>query len=285
MRYCYARLSPVDLGWFRLFGPGLGNLLFPWARSVVLARQLGLRQIAPTWPQFKPGPLLRGERDARHYQGLFTPDPQAFTGLPKLRCLLSARRIPEAQARHARDGELVECTGMASLFEPIAAHHGEVREALLRITRAPHLSGLQHDFRGSVSLHVRLGDFSTPANAQALQSAPVNTRLPLAWYVDILRDLRARHGQHLRAHVFSDGSDEELAPLLQEHNCGRIGFGSALADLWAMSHADILVASGSTFSMWASFLGRMPVIWYPGQLRQKLYGSSGTLEAELLRYP
>jgi len=33
--------------------------------------------------------------------------------------------------------------------------------------------------------------------------------------------------------------------------------------------------------MWASYLGRMPVIWYPGQLRQKLYLEKPNAEIEV----
>jgi hypothetical protein len=43
----------------------------------------------------------------------------------------------------------------------------------------------------------------------------------------------------------------------------------------------LLIASGSTFSMWASYLGRMPVIWYKGQLRQRLYYESPASEIEI----
>ena len=72
-RYVYARLSSWDFGVLRVFGAGLGNLLFPWARSMVLARSAGLIPIFPTWPQLKLGPIFRRERDARTYQDLFRP--------------------------------------------------------------------------------------------------------------------------------------------------------------------------------------------------------------------
>ena len=49
----------------------------------------------------------------------------------------------------------------------------------------------------------------------------------------------------------------------------------------ALSRAPVLVASASTFSMWASHLGRMPVVWFPGQLRQPLY--SDDLDADVDR--
>jgi len=49
----------------------------------------------------------------------------------------------------------------------------------------------------------------------------------------------------------------------------------------ALSTAKVLVSSASTFSMWASFLGQMPTIWFPGQLRQKLLLNKNLFEGEL----
>jgi hypothetical protein len=54
-------------------------------------------------------------------------------------------------------------------------------------------------------------------------------------------------------------------------NTERKFYGSSIADLLALSHAGVLVTSSSTFSMWASYLGRMPAIWYPTQLPHEIY--------------
>ena len=81
--------------------------------------------------------------------------------------------------------------------------------------------------------------------------------------------------------MFSDASDEELRPLLGRPNVQRAFFGSSVADLLAMSTASVLIASGSTFSMWAAYLGRMPVIWPKDQRRQRLHGDAWEYEVEL----
>ena len=81
--------------------------------------------------------------------------------------------------------------------------------------------------------------------------------------------------------VFSDAADDEIQPLLALPGVRRVFFRSAVADLLAMSTAKVLVASGSTFSMWAAFLGRMPVIWPPNSKRQNLHGSNWEYEIEL----
>lgn len=33
--------------------------------------------------------------------------------------------------------------------------------------------------------------------------------------------------------------------------------------------------------MWASYLGPMPIVWYPGQLKQRLYLENNEAEIEL----
>jgi hypothetical protein len=33
--------------------------------------------------------------------------------------------------------------------------------------------------------------------------------------------------------------------------------------------------------MWASFLGQMPTIWFPGQMRQKLISNPSIFEGEI----
>jgi hypothetical protein len=103
----------------------------------------------------------------------------------------------------------------------------------------------------------------------------------MTWFVHALDQCRSHLGACAPALVFSDASDEELRPLLGRPNVRRVFFGSSIADLLAMSTAAVLIASGSTFSMWASYLGRMPVIWPEGQRRQRLYGHLSEYEPEL----
>ena len=62
-------------------------------------------------------------------------------------------------------------------------------------------------------------------------------------------------------YVFSDGTNAGLAKLLRLPRSRRITFGSSIADLFALSRANVMIASASPFSMWASYLGRMAVVW------------------------
>src|SRR5262245_59443548 len=92
--YTYALLGGRSFGFLRAGGPGLGNCLLPWARSVVFARRHGLTPIWPAWPQINIGPLLRREADLRTYIGFFRPN-DAVHGLAKARLLSTRSRASE----------------------------------------------------------------------------------------------------------------------------------------------------------------------------------------------
>jgi hypothetical protein len=285
--FAYPRLSERDFGLLRVSGGGLGNLLYPWARATVACRKSGLQRIWPTWPQVKLGPLLRREADLRFYLDLFCPSREDVTGARKLWMLATSRRVPEeAFSREPGSlppGAIVEFTGMGGYYERILSDHALVLDALLSITRPSHLDGMKFDFGRAVSVHVRLGDFSQPTRAEHLDvlSGHANYRQPIEWYGAMIDAIRSRLQSQVPVWIFSDGTSAELGALLAMPRVKLITFGSGLADMLALSRAPVLVASGSTFSMWASYLGRMPVIWHPGQMRQRLYFDNPAAEIEL----
>jgi hypothetical protein len=70
--------------------------------------------------------------------------------------------------------------------------------------------------------------------------------------------------------LFSDGREDELEALTDLPSVKRISFGSSIADMLAMARCRFLIASGSTFSMWGSYLGQVPTLWHPGKMLQPL---------------
>jgi hypothetical protein len=116
---------------------------------------------------------------------------------------------------------------------------------------------------------VRFGDFSI-ASTQSLRQGNSNTRQPIQWYVSAVNALRSFGDSKLRVNVFSDAQDEELADLLALEGVNRVRGNNAAEDLDLMASHRFLVASGSTFSMWASFWGQMPTLWFPGQKKYAL---------------
>ena len=122
-----------------------------------------------------------------------------------------------------------------------------------------------------IAMHVRRGDFRRATTAEDVAKSD-NVTTPIGWFVDTLRCVRAVLGETRLAIVTSDGSDAELAGLLSQENVIRADTGSAISDMLLLSRADVLLASGSSFSAWASFLGQMPTLTYPGQSLTRLFG-------------
>ena len=278
MLYSYPKLSKLDFSFFRFLGRGLCNLLFPWARSVLATRKYGLTPIAPTWFQIKLGPILRNEADNRFYFNLFKKNPEEISGIKKPIVLLKYSLVTEDYVEYLKSGispqqngiKIIVFTGTKDFFNSIITDHALLYDELLKITRDEHKTGLTFDFRKSISVHIRLGDFKEVRNVT-----------PMAWYINTLSQLRVALGSDWPIYVFSDGTDEELMPVTRLPNTTRLTFGSSLADLLALSRAHLLIGTArSTFSQWASFLGRMPVIWPKGSLTQRLYYNNPLLEIE-----
>jgi hypothetical protein len=257
MLYSYAKLSKYDLGFVRFLGTGLGNLLFPWARCLVISEKYGLKRLEPTWPQFKIGPILRKELDTRFYGDLFLSPASSVNGVQKIFLLATKKKIDESVIwnqpeilNKIEDGILV-FEGCKNYFKDISHDYQLIRRELLNITRPIHKIGLDYDFSNCVCLHIRRGDFKIEGWDTSMK-----------WFLWIMDELKRKISPNLNFKIFSDGSDSELFLILKQKNTERLFFGSALADLLAMSCSKIFVGSfNSTFSMWASYLGRMPTIW------------------------
>ena len=266
---------------------GLGNELFPWARAELYARGTGTRIVAPQWASLRIGPWLRREPDKRRYGGIFRA-PHHVHGARAAALRLVGRRVAES-APHASEPaprgalrpELIVFAGLGGYFAPLAGSHAYLREQLWAMTRtALRPAPASAPF---VAMHVRRGDVTRQGMSRGeLEDSPVYT--PLAWFVAMARALR-RDASWRAAPivVFTDGSADEVRELCAVEGVVLRPRAPAVTDLWAMAGATALFASGfSTFSMWASFLGRMPTFYAPGKLQQRLLGGDpGALEMEL----
>lgn len=267
--FAYPRLSKTDLLCIRIGGNGLGNLMFTWARALAASERFGWRMIWPTWGSFKPKNWRVNPYDHRTYTDLFRPTDRYIRGWRKPWCLARYRWIPEQQAitHGAAPGSVVEFRGMANKFAYFLPDHMLVREELLRIACPQHLAALAESAPPPIAIHVRRGDFVQQASYDAMVNVD-NSVLPLDWYIAALAAVRAAAGRDMPAAVFSDGTSEELADLLALPAVQRVDYGSGLGDMLGLSQARLLIASGSTFSMWGSYLGQVPTIWHPQKLLQ-----------------
>ncbi len=267
-RYGYARLGRY----------GLAHGMLAWARCAVWCEANCAQMIAPFWLKPRIGPYLRRERDKRNYFKLFHSGG-AISGIRRLWLLA---RLPKHRvvlgtadcANATQGGILVFENALADnekqSFAQVIGHGAFLRDKLLAMTRVRyHPPCREQPF---IAMHVRLGDFVTLALDPA-QSAN-NVLLPIDWYGDRLLALRAALGSQVPAVVFSDGSDEELAPLLRLPDVSRSPRAESITDLLAMGQGACVIASASGFSLWGAFLGSAPRLSHVGKRKVPIYGGS-----------
>ena len=247
--FVYPSFGDLDLALFRLAGPGLGNLLFPFARALVLSDKLGLQLINPTWPSLKPGPWLRNEKDKRLYSNLF--NPVGITGIRKLTLLVTLQKIMENDPGigNGSHKKLLITSGLTDYFDPIKEQHELVKNQLWNLTRNSITGFVNKNKASYIGLHLRFGDYA------------LKNRNNIDWCKKIILTLRDILDMEEKVLIFSDGRDDEMNELLELPGISHAPACNALSDLWLLSRCKILIASDSTFSGWASYLGRMPVIY------------------------
>jgi len=265
MKYTFVSLGKFESLGVRLGGAGLGNILFPWATALIYAKNNNLQRIQTTWKNFKIGTFLRKERDKRMYFDLFT-GKDGIGGFKKFFLLNFSSKVKYFSR-------------MDDLFELFKNEQAFVKQELLKIINPYHLQKANEFDASSIGVHIRMGDFRNPDNEDVLRKGAWNYRLPIQWYKNIISKIR--EVSDMPIYIFSDAENTELEEILDIDNCKRAYFGSAISDMIALSRCKVLVSSASTFSMWASFLGQMPTICFPGQMRQKLIINEKLFEGEI----
>jgi hypothetical protein len=271
MNYVYPKLSEHDLGFVRLGGAGLGNILFTWARAAVFARDHGCQMIWPTWPSIKIGPYLRREPDKRFYGDLFQNDGTAIDGIKKWYKLATCNRIKESEKESIglEDETIVEFTGFEGCFDTILYEYRFIKDLIIHNLNPKNALPLQEDYSSAMAVHVRLGDFSRVTEKEVAEGRH-DSALPINWYVEIIKQVRKYAGDTVPVYIFSDGTDEELSPILEMPKVQRKTYGTSIGDILGLSRFPLLIASGSSFSMWARYLGRANCICYLNQRKQQI---------------
>lgn len=268
------KLSKWDFCGFRIGGAGLGNLLFPWARGIIFKNKYNTEKLNCTWSTVKVGTFIRKEKDKRTYHNIFFED--YVGGIKKFLLLLLAKKITESEAQNLNSlkGKIpivINFEGMRNQMNDILDHSTLVKEELYKMVRKKHIELSEKNKPEAIGIHIRLGDFYKPQSESEIRKGLTNCRLPLEWYIEIINKIRTEARANIKVSVFSDGTDEELAVILNLPNVERAVGGSAISDLLSLSKGKILIASNSTFSLWASYLGRPHTIWFPGTHRIKLF--------------
>lgn len=261
---------------------GLGNELIPWAKAFIASQELQIK--------FLPPALGLNDRRYHEYFGTSRFDWIYYAILKKiLPCYVFTEAEYTATGEndfasairvYADKKGLAKKSSYALLTEGLWGNWYSVRKAkhfvLSQLYRTSHLTGNLYqldrqiaDKRLLVGLHIRMGDFlpvASPTDYQGLW----NTRVPLTWYVNICRQLKAALADDVTFMLLTDGTEAEFKEFVTEFN-PITNFGqthSVISDLLALVTADALVCSISSYSMWGVLLSGAPYFWYLPNLRE-----------------
>jgi hypothetical protein len=291
--FVYPKLGRLRLGNVYLFGSGLGNSLFPWARSVVAANTFDLPMLLPVWERVTSGggwitaikTLSLQNASRRTYQGLFRRKRSFRQRLGELLVFSRAVYVDESLLPKKIELSISSSSptvfvfeGIRDRFDPLWPHRSYLRDEFTKVIQPEVLASVPAGTVPRVGCHIRLGDFQRTSDSTRLGQA--NARLPFAWYACQLQ-LLTSYWPNVPIEIFSDGTDEELDPILRLPNVSRANYKNAVADLVAMTRLRLLICSGSSFSAWAAFLGNMPTIWFPGKIASQMGEFSDMTAIEL----
>lgn len=172
-------------------------------------------------------------------------------------------------------------------FECLNEYQKEIAIDFHRIVSARYVKDIESLPAFSIGINIRLGnDFKPPAPPESPSDGYKWVgwlqQTPLSWFIETLALVRDCAGWCVPAVVVSDGTAQQLSPLLKLPSVHHLYPSNAVIDLIVLSRSKLLLGSGSsTFSAWAAFIGQQPVFTAPGHpfTRLKLEPQSGQMIA------
>lgn len=290
LRFCLARV--------RNQGYGLGNELVPWARAFLASQVLNARLLPPAfglnrreyWRHF--GTALD---DWIYHRAIERLLPAVhFTEADWLEhggddVVAALRSFAAAHRLHRRAAYVLVTEGLWGGFHHVQAARDFMRATLYQSRfAAGNLLRLRERIDPQkilVGMHVRLGDFRPPGGERDMR-AP-NVSLPLEWFCRIATSVREQLADRVQFLLVSDGTRDQLRPLLEALPCITTGDlpDRDCSDALALADSDLLICSASTYSHLAAFLSDSPYIWFAPNLYEHPEGcySAGNPQADQQR--
>lgn len=257
-------------------GSGLANRLFQWAQCKVFCYQTGARFVSPRWWRPVPGHLLRGTQAPGNpltqmaYVGLFQRGSGELAWVRGLGARIVGRTLWAEQLSDAgrpSPHTLIIFNRNNCSFLPLNNFYERLTCDLLAIIRRKHLRRALLSPEPLIGLHIRCGDFlPPPKEGAASEWVGWLQQTPVEWFAETLQAMREAAGAVVPALVASDGTPQQLEPLLRLPQVMVLAPTNPLVDLLILARCRLLLGTGSsTFSAWAAFLGQQTAVTAPGK--------------------
>ncbi len=243
---------------------GLGNKLFPWARSIVMAEKNEYTCIDPIWFSPRGAAITRGGIDygkALRKIWLYDNFTRRKQDTSFLKGLFISRQhqtycdnLSQGIAAAADKKNICFRWNTDHHFTDLSEYRAIIVNALHDISKPRSLAfAKSYHPQPFIGLNIRTGkDF---VRKDSGKHGYYLTEID--WFIQALAVTRQRLG-NLPAIIVSDGGEKELAAILQVPGTVLLNSRNAIEDLLVLSNCKVLLGSGnSSFSAWASFLGGM----------------------------
>jgi hypothetical protein len=244
---------------------GLGNKLLVWARARAFADLNGLPLVVSGWHQLQLRTFLKGG-GLRIYWNRFKATREVrlrlAQGLPRVMEPDVAPIVGPNSALY----EFREMPHWRDYFGSIRPYRHLIVPRLKQMLTSARQIEAESAPSPSICVHVRLGDYRSLAVDEDFRQAG-NARTPFEYFVEMIAALRACHGSEVPVTVVSDGGNVDLQSLLCVAGVNRGPKLTDLGDMLMMSKSGLLLCSaGSTFSLWAGFIGDGILLHHPDHL-------------------
>ena len=155
----FVHLGGIDCFFFRLFGPGLGNSLIPWARAIIYSNKFSIKFLEPTWINIKFGTFYRVEKDKRSYINLFTKTINSISGFKKIYYLIFYKKTYENNTKllikKSKEKNILIVKGLKNYFEDLKGYNSLIKKSLLNLVKKDDLKKISDFEINSISMQDR----------------------------------------------------------------------------------------------------------------------------------
>ncbi len=238
----------------RLPKVGLGNMLLVWAKGLVFAKENNLKFYCIGWNRIHWGAIFRRETHSRFYGGYFIKYTIKERWSIFIDLLLNKKIVnPTHQFNKSLDDGNIIFNMLITdteMFKGLRPYQSEIKRSILEMLRPQLKNRFDKLEEIDIAMHIRRGDFRLSHLATALD-----------YFVTVLDKIRQVNGYNIPVKIFTDGTIDELKPILSLDNVEILTAGEDILDILWMSKSKILILSpSSSFSYWAAFLSDAKVI-------------------------
>lgn len=260
-------------------GSGLGNRLFHWCDAKIYSYKNNTRFVSPRWCRLSLGKHLRQWKEGRLLNEPLIEYAYAFRRLPTdisykrglLEYLFSPKlrlsRSPDLITKTHPPRGIILFDKSEYRFNGYGSYRHRLKKELIESIQPTLLKRVLDTKEPYIGIHARLGDgFTEPEpGIDGFTRTGWLQQTPVQWFKETLQLVRKITGVNYKAYVFSDGTKDQLKPLLDETNTFLSPHKNAVIDLLSLSRSWVILGSGSSsFSAFATFLGSSHAFTAPG---------------------